>query len=80
MDTSVPIQVPMVATSPSFPDFYVFAWSLTNIAIIIAIIVLIFRYLKQKNDFRKQVGKGVESDRCSKGATRPCLLRMKTTC
>ena len=45
----------MFGAPPSFPNFYVLSWSLVNIAILIAIVVLIFRYLKQRNDFRKQV-------------------------
>jgi|GEM_PF-6741198 len=47
MNTSIPIQAPM-GTPPSFPNFYVLAWSLLNFAILIAIVVLIFRYLKRK--------------------------------
>jgi len=54
MNTSIPIQAPM-GTPPLFPNFYVLSWSLVNLAILIAIVVLIFRYLKQKNDYRKQV-------------------------
>ncbi len=54
MNTSIPVQAPM-GTPPSFPNLYVLSWSLVNLAILIAIVVLIFRYLKQKNTFRKQV-------------------------
>ena len=53
-NTSIPIQAPM-GTPPSFPNFYVLAWSLLNFAIIIAIVVLIYRYIKRKNDYRNQL-------------------------
>ncbi len=54
MNTTIPIQAPMGAP-PSFPNFYVLAWSLLNFAILVAIVVLIFRYFKQKNDYRNQL-------------------------
>ena len=54
MNTSV--QAPTVGTPPpSFPNFYVVSWSLINIAIIIAVVVLIYRYIKQKNDYRNKL-------------------------
>ncbi len=54
MNTSIPIQAP-VGTPPAFPNFYVLSWSLINAAILIALAVFIFRYLQQRNDYRKQV-------------------------
>jgi len=54
LNTSVPIQAPM-GTPPPFQNFYVLSWSLINLAILIAVVVFIFRYLKQRNDYRKQM-------------------------
>jgi hypothetical protein len=54
INNSVPIEVPMVTAAP-FPNLYVTGWSLINLAIIIGVAVLVFRYFKQKNNFRKQV-------------------------
>lgn len=54
MNNAGPIQAPM-GNPPSFPNLYVLTWSLVNIAILIAIAVLIFRFVKQKNDYRQQM-------------------------
>jgi len=42
---------------PVFGDWYVILWSLFNVLILVAIVVFIFlviRYLKKKNDYKKQ--------------------------
>lgn len=54
MNTFIPIQATM-GTPPSFSNFYILSWSLVNLAMLIAIVVLIFRYLKQRNEYREQV-------------------------
>jgi len=54
LNTSVPIQAP-TGTPPPFPNLYVLLWSLINFALLIAFVVVIYWYLKQKNDYRKQV-------------------------
>lgn len=40
---------------PHFGNYYVMAWSFLNIFIVIAIVVLIFWYLKKRNDERKEL-------------------------
>lgn len=40
---------------PHFGNLYVMFWSFLNIFIVIAIVVLIFWYLKKRNDERKEL-------------------------
>ncbi len=52
MNTSI---VQPVGSPPDFPNYFVFFWSLLNILIPIAIVVLIFWYLQKQNGYRTQL-------------------------
>lgn len=53
MNTTNPI--PTVGSPPDAANFFVLFWSLLNMLIPIAIVVLIVWYLKKQNGYRKQL-------------------------
>ncbi len=51
---NVPISPP-AGSPPDFPNLFVTFWSVINIFIIIAIVVLVFRYFKKQSDDKKRM-------------------------
>ncbi len=61
---NVPMQVFAAGTIPHFNNFYLWAWTVINFAVILGIVILvilIIRYVKQKMDFRKQLLEKMDS-------------------
>ncbi|MDD4776078.1 MAG: hypothetical protein PHG75_06175 [Syntrophomonas sp.] len=52
---NAPNIIQTVGSPPAFTNDYVLFWSLLNIMVPIALVVLIVRYLKKQSDYRKQV-------------------------
>lgn len=52
---NIPIPVESIGGIPAFANFFVMFWTLLNILIPVAIIALIFWYLKKQTDYRNQL-------------------------
>ena len=46
---------PPVGSPPDFPNLYVTFWSLINIFLVIAIVVLVIQYFKKQSDDKKRM-------------------------
>ncbi len=53
MNTTIPVHP--VGSAPDFPNLFIMFWSLLNILIPLAIVALIFWYLKKQNDDKKRL-------------------------
>jgi uncharacterized membrane protein len=57
MHTALPPVVAPSGAPPAFGNFYVLFWSLLNILVLVAVIILIIwfiNYLKRQNSYKKQ--------------------------
>lgn len=59
MNSSIPVDI--VGNTPAFGNFFTIFWSLLNILMIVAIVILIIWYFRNKINYQKQLLSKIDS-------------------